>query len=149
MAAGVVNSTRLCRAVAHGTATTWHALKNRSHIAQVNNFTFHYAFYVVMNWLPTYFDHVLRANLADLGPIKTLPYLIMFAMSNVGNACGDWLITSRKWSVAAARKAVNTTGALPACLLHLHRHSRFSLKAHHEQVRLETCRRASQATRNT
>jgi hypothetical protein len=25
----------------------------------VNNFTFHYAFYVVMNWLPTYFDKVL------------------------------------------------------------------------------------------
>ena len=24
----------------------------------VNNFTFHYAFYVVMNWLPTYFDKV-------------------------------------------------------------------------------------------
>jgi len=24
----------------------------------VNNFTFHYAFYVVMNWLPTYFDRV-------------------------------------------------------------------------------------------
>ena len=23
-----------------------------------NNFTFHYAFYVVMNWLPTYFDKV-------------------------------------------------------------------------------------------
>ena len=23
-----------------------------------NNFTFHYAFYVVMNWLPTYFDRV-------------------------------------------------------------------------------------------
>jgi hypothetical protein len=80
--------------------------------AQVNNFTFHYAFYVVMNWLPTYFDHVLRANLADLGAVKTLPYLIMFAMSNVGNACGDWLIGQRKWTVAAARKAVNTTGVL-------------------------------------
>ena len=26
----------------------------------VNNFTFHYAFYVVMNWLPTYFDKVGR-----------------------------------------------------------------------------------------
>ena len=24
----------------------------------INNFTFHYAFYVVMNWLPTYFDKV-------------------------------------------------------------------------------------------
>ena len=81
---------------------------------QVNNFTFHYAFYVVMNWLPTYFDKVLRANLAELGPVKTLPYLIMFAMSNVGNLCGDWLISRGKWSVAAARKAVNTIGAGPA-----------------------------------
>ena len=26
----------------------------------VNNFTFHYAFYVVMNWLPTYFDKARR-----------------------------------------------------------------------------------------
>ena len=26
----------------------------------LNNFTFHYAFYVVMNWLPTYFDRVPR-----------------------------------------------------------------------------------------
>ena len=24
----------------------------------VNNYTFHYAFYVVMNWLPTYFEQV-------------------------------------------------------------------------------------------
>ena len=24
-----------------------------------NNFTFHYALYVVMNWLPLYFDQVL------------------------------------------------------------------------------------------
>lgn len=31
----------------------------------VNNFTFHYAFYVVMNWLPTYFDQVTPAALTD------------------------------------------------------------------------------------
>jgi hypothetical protein len=24
----------------------------------INNFTFHYAFYVIMNWMPTYFDKV-------------------------------------------------------------------------------------------
>ncbi len=29
----------------------------------VNNFTFHYAFYVVMNWLPTYFDQVIPRRL--------------------------------------------------------------------------------------
>lgn len=81
----------------------------------MNNFTFHYAFYVVMNWLPTYFDTVLKANLAALGPVKTLPYLVMFVMSNVGNLCGDWLITRRRWPVAAARKAVNSvgTGSVP------------------------------------
>jgi sugar phosphate permease len=28
----------------------------------VNNFTFHYAFYVVMNWLPTYFDQVRNSK---------------------------------------------------------------------------------------
>lgn len=28
----------------------------------VNNFSFHYAFYVIMNWLPTYFNHVLKVR---------------------------------------------------------------------------------------
>ena len=28
----------------------------------INNFAFHYAFYVVMNWLPTYFDKVHIVN---------------------------------------------------------------------------------------
>ena len=75
----------------------------------MNNFTFHYAFYVVMNWLPTYFDAVLHANLASTGSVKMLPYLLMFAMSNAGGYAGDWLI-SRHASVAAARKTVNSIG---------------------------------------
>lgn len=33
----------------------------------INNFTFHYAFYVVMNWLPTYFDRVSTARQAQRG----------------------------------------------------------------------------------
>lgn len=36
----------------------------------INNFTFHYAFYVVMNWLPTYFDKV--GWLAPLSLVSTL-----------------------------------------------------------------------------
>lgn len=76
----------------------------------MNNFTFHYAFYVVMNWLPTYFDSVLHANLSSAGSTKMLPYLVMFAMSNVGNAGGEWLI-GRGAPVARARKTVNSVGA--------------------------------------
>ncbi len=39
-------------------ATPWRRLLGHPAVwaILVNNFTFHYAFYVVMNWLPTYFD---------------------------------------------------------------------------------------------
>ena len=36
----------------------------------VNNFTFHYTFYVVMNWLPTYFDKVSCLDSRLLAPAK-------------------------------------------------------------------------------
>jgi MFS transporter, ACS family, solute carrier family 17 (sodium-dependent inorganic phosphate cotransporter), other len=78
-------------------------------VHQVNNFTFHYAFYVVMNWLPTYFDNVLHANLSSAGSTKMLPYLVMFVMSNAGNMGGEWLI-ARGAPVATARKTVNSVG---------------------------------------
>jgi hypothetical protein len=78
-----------------------------------NNFAFHYAFYVVMNWMPTYFSAVLKRDLSDLGPIKALPYLAMFLTSNAGGWAGDWLINRRGLSVATARKAVNTAGGVP------------------------------------
>lgn len=82
--------------------------------AQVNNFTFHYAFYVVMNWLPTYFDNVLHASLSSAGSTKMLPYLVMFVMSNAGNLGGEWLI-GRSAPVAAARKTVNSVGEAQDC----------------------------------
>ena len=78
-------------------------------MCQVNNFTFHYAFYVVMNWLPTYFDSVLHASLSGTGSVKMLPYLVMFAMSNAGGYAGEWLI-ARRATVARARKIVNSIG---------------------------------------
>ncbi|MEW5304853.1 MAG: hypothetical protein WDW36_007434 [Sanguina aurantia] len=78
----------------------------------INNFSFHYAFYVVMNWLPTYFNSVLKAELSSLGGLKTLPYLVMFVTSNLGGWGGDHLILKKKYTVAAGRKAVNTAGFL-------------------------------------
>lgn len=55
---------------------------------------------------------VLKVELSGTGAIKTLPYLVMFLMSNVGGWAGDWFITKRKMSVAGGRKAVNTLGRL-------------------------------------
>ena len=45
-----------------------------------------------------------------MGSLKTLPYLVMFLMSNVGGWGGDWLILTHKYSVGSARKTINTIG---------------------------------------
>lgn len=87
----------------------------------INNFTFHYAFYIVMNWLPTYFDKVLHESIESVGFAKTLPYVMMFVMSNVGGWAGDYLIEKRGTSIATGRKTVNTVGfacaAVALCMM--------------------------------
>lgn len=80
----------------------------------VNNFTFHYALYVLMNWLPTYFDQGLHASLHNMGISKMLPYFVMFLFSNIGGIIADHLITQRIFSVTSTRKILNTLGFLSA-----------------------------------
>ncbi|WIA29477.1 hypothetical protein OEZ86_011978 [Tetradesmus obliquus] len=106
------------RASSASGAALWASLMRSSAVwaIVVNNFAFHYAFYLVMNWLPTYFNSVLLVDLNSLGVLKPLPYLVMFAMSNVGGWMGDALILQSKRSVAAARKTVNTIGMLSAAV---------------------------------
>ncbi|KAK1321310.1 putative anion transporter 7 [Acorus calamus] len=82
----------------------------------VNNFTFHYALYVLMNWLPTYFEQGLQLSLQDMGSSKMLPYLNMFIFSNIGGVVADHLITRRILSVTKTRKLLNTVGFVVAAL---------------------------------
>ncbi|XP_039117075.1 probable anion transporter 6 [Dioscorea cayenensis subsp. rotundata] len=82
----------------------------------VNNFTFHYALYVLMNWLPTYFELGLKLSLQDMGSSKMLPYLNMVIFSNVGGVAADHLITKRILSVTKTRKLLNTVGFLIAAM---------------------------------
>ncbi|KAF8402722.1 hypothetical protein HHK36_010811 [Tetracentron sinense] len=80
----------------------------------VNNFTFHYALYVLMNWLPTYFEQGLQLSLQDMGSSKMMPYLNMFIFSNIGGVVADHLITRRILSVTMTRKLLNTIGFVVA-----------------------------------
>ncbi|XP_054784488.1 probable anion transporter 5 [Prosopis cineraria] len=82
----------------------------------VNNFTFHYGLYVLMNWLPTYFELGLKLSLQDMGSSKMMPYLNMFIFSNIGGVVADYLITKRIMSVTKTRKFLNTIGFLVASL---------------------------------
>lgn len=80
----------------------------------VNNFTFHYALYVLMNWLPTYFELGLNLSLQDMGSSKMLPYLNMFIFSNIGGVVADYLITKKILSVTRTRKLLNSVGLVTA-----------------------------------
>ncbi|XP_042387811.1 probable anion transporter 7 [Zingiber officinale] len=82
----------------------------------VNNFTFHYALYVLMNWLPTYFELDLQLSLQDMGSSKMIPYFNMFIFSNTGGILADHLITRRFLSVTKTRKLLNTIGFVIAAL---------------------------------
>ncbi|KAG6516858.1 hypothetical protein ZIOFF_020231 [Zingiber officinale] len=82
----------------------------------VNNFTFHYALYVLMNWLPTYFELGLQLSLQDMGSSKMIPYFNMFMFSNIGGILADHLITRRFLSVTKTRKLLNTIGFVIAAL---------------------------------
>ncbi|XP_018502739.2 LOW QUALITY PROTEIN: probable anion transporter 5 [Pyrus x bretschneideri] len=82
----------------------------------VNNFTFHYALYVLMNWLPTYFELGLQLSLQEMGSSKMLPYLNMFIFSNIGGVVADHLVTKRILSVTRTRKLLNTMGFIVASL---------------------------------
>ncbi|MFS8035260.1 putative MFS transporter superfamily [Helianthus anomalus] len=81
----------------------------------VNNFTFHYALYVLMNWLPTYFELGLNFTFHYALYVltsKMMPYLNMFVFSNIGGIIADHLVTTRTLSVTNTRKLLNTGGFL-------------------------------------
>ena len=73
-----------------------------------NNFTFHYAFFILLAWLPTLYDS-LGAHPTSAGGLKMMPYLIMGVCSNIGGVAADLLI-QRRLGVTHTRKAINTIG---------------------------------------
>eukprot|EP00955_Chlamydomonas_euryale_P002406 26057-Chlamydomonas_euryale.AAC.2 len=50
---------------------------------------------------------LLQVELHSLGMMKTLPYVTMFVMSNVGGWAGDWFIHRLKMSVRGAEAATS------------------------------------------
>ena len=96
----------------------WSMMLSRAAVWAIvtNNFTFHYAFYVVMNWLPTFIHSALKVELSDLGSLKIAPYVLMFLVSNLGGIVGDYLVTKKSWNVGVVRKLINTIGFVVATI---------------------------------
>jgi MFS transporter, ACS family, solute carrier family 17 (sodium-dependent inorganic phosphate cotransporter), other len=80
----------------------------------LNNFTFHYAFFILMSWLPTYYEQRLGLQANSYSLLKMIPYLVMGTCSNVGGVIADKMMAAKKHSSTKVRKILNTSGFVGA-----------------------------------
>lgn len=79
-------------------------------VIMLNNFTFHYAFFTLMSWMPTFYEQKLGTSFSSYMGLKMLPYLIMAVFSNIGGAIADHLMELPRLSPTSVRKALNGVG---------------------------------------
>ena len=75
----------------------------------INHFCANWGFYVMLAWLPTYFNEGLGVNIREVGVYSFLPYVAMFVMANVAAQIADRMI-ARGVSVTATRNLMQTIG---------------------------------------
>ena len=51
-------------------------------VIMLNNFTFHYAFFILMSWMPTFYEQKLGLDAGSYTWLKMIPYLVMGTCSN-------------------------------------------------------------------
>eukprot|EP00871_Galdieria_phlegrea_P005397 jgi/Galph1/5859/GphlegSOOS_G4501.1 len=83
----------------------------------VAHFCTTWGYFVLLTWLPTYFNQHLGLNLASSSIFSILPWLSMAVSANFGGWCADYLL-SRGFSVTFVRKLLQTIGLMgPALFL--------------------------------
>ncbi|OEL27569.1 putative anion transporter 1, chloroplastic [Dichanthelium oligosanthes] len=72
----------------------------------VSHFCHNWGTFILLTWMPTYYNQVLKFNLMESGLICVLPWLTMAVSANIGGWIADTLVsrgvsvtTVRKWSV--------------------------------------------------
>ena len=66
--------------------------------------------YVLMAWLPTFYEKGLKMDLANNTVLNFVPFLVMFIFSNLSGVTADRLIGKQGVPVGRARKLLNTAG---------------------------------------
>lgn len=92
--------------------TPWGELLTSAPVLAImlNNFTFHYAFFILMSWMPTFYEQKLDLEPGSYTWLKMVPYLVMGICSNVGGVLADKLIAGRVYHPTQVRKMLNTAG---------------------------------------
>ena len=81
-----------------GGKTPWKSLLSSPAIWAIitNNFAFHYTYYVLSSWIPTYFEEAIGEKMAKNKLASMAPYILMFMAANGGGWAGDWLIARQQ-----------------------------------------------------
>lgn len=76
-----------------------------------------WGYFVLLTWLPTYFNQQLGFDLAASSFLSIVPWLAMFIFANIGGTIADYLLANGV-SVAKVRKGMQTMGMMgPAIFL--------------------------------
>ena len=76
-----------------------------------NHFCSNWGYYLILSWLPRYFADVHGLDLVGVGYASLLPWISMFALTNVGAQIADGLI-ARGHSVVFVRKLMQSVAFL-------------------------------------
>ncbi|KAK8557908.1 hypothetical protein V6N13_008738 [Hibiscus sabdariffa] len=83
----------------------------------ISHFCHNWGTFILLTWMPTYYNQVLKFNLTESGLLCVLPWLTMAAFANIGGWIADTLV-SKGLSVTSVRKIMQSIGFLgPAFFL--------------------------------
>ncbi|KAK1364337.1 ascorbate transporter, chloroplastic [Heracleum sosnowskyi] len=83
----------------------------------ISHFCHNWGTFILLTWMPTYYNQVLKFNLTESGLLCVLPWLTMAIFANIGGWIADTLV-SRGLSITAVRKIMQSIGFLgPAFFL--------------------------------
>ncbi|GKU96753.1 hypothetical protein SLEP1_g9951 [Rubroshorea leprosula] len=83
----------------------------------ISHFCHNWGTFILLTWMPTYYNQVLKFNLTESGLFCVLPWLTMAVFANIGGWIADTLV-SRGLSITAVRKIMQSIGFLgPAFFL--------------------------------
>ncbi|KAL7264327.1 hypothetical protein ACSBR1_002304 [Camellia fascicularis] len=83
----------------------------------VSHFCHNWGTFILLTWMPTYYNQVLKLNITESGLFCILPWLTMAFSANLGGWIADTLV-SKGVSVTKVRKIMQTIGFLgPAFFL--------------------------------
>lgn len=83
----------------------------------ISHFCHNWGTFILLTWMPTYYNQVLKFNLTESGLLCVLPWLTMAVFANIGGWIADTLV-SKGLSITSVRKIMQSIGFLgPAFFL--------------------------------